>query len=508
MALLHYGIPELYPRPKVVARMPCSNTTRRPSFRFLLPLLLMLAAPMGNGDSIQLPDIGDSTGTLFTPDQEREFGDMFLRQLRNQTTIDDDPETADYIQAIGQKLAANSDNPRQTFNFFVVADPNINAFAGPGGQVGVNSGLILMAEEESELASVLAHEIAHVTQRHLYQTFEASKRLSIPTAAAMLGAILLGTKSPQAGQAALIALQAGAMQFQINFTRDNEQEADSVGMQTLSRSEFDPRAMPSFFEKLQQSTRYVGRDLPEFLRTHPVTVSRISETRARAEAFPYKQYPDTIAFQIIRTKLRAHTLSDPNEATQYFKAILKQGTEQQQDIARYGMALVQINQNKTAEARDTLAKLVRKYPDQSHFINALAQANITAGRYEDALALFDQALTRFPENRALLVETSRAHLLAGKPERTRKLLTDYLHHAKATPEINQMLAEAYTKLGNEAEGHRYMAEYYYHAGHNRAAILQLKLALQAAGDNFYLATMIDQRLGELMAEEKAKREDR
>lgn len=481
----------------------------RPSlFPPLLFLLLALAAPVGYSKDIQLPDIGDSTGTLFTPEQEREFGDMFLRQLRSQANLDDDPETSDYIQAIGQKLAANSDNPRQSFNFFVVLDPNINAFAGPGGQIGVNSGLITMADEESELASVLAHEIAHVTQRHLYQSVEASQRLSIPTAAAMLGAILLGTKSPQAGQAALIALQAGSVQFQINFTRDNEQEADSVGMQNLSRSEFDPRAMPSFFEKLQQSTRYAGRNVPEFLRTHPVNVSRIADSRARAENFPYKQYPDTIAFEIIRAKLRARTAGDPNEAMQYFKAMLKQGTDQQQDIARYGLALVQLNQNRAAEAIDTLSKLSRKYPAQSHFMGALAQAQITAGRYNEALALYDQALVRFPGSRALLVESSQAQLLAGKPERARKLLTDYLRHAKATPQINQMLAEAYTKLGNEAEGHRYMAEYYYQAGQNRAAILQLKLARQTAKNNFYLSTMIDQRLSELQAEEMARREER
>lgn len=476
-------------------------------FSLVFALLLALAAP-GHGDDIHLPDIGDSTGTLMTPEQERQFGEMFLRQIRSQASIDNDPETSDYIQAIGQKLAANSDNPRQSFNFFVVDDANVNAFAGPGGQIGVNSGLILMADQESELASVLAHEIAHVTQRHLYQSLEASKRLSIPTAAAMLGAILLGTKSPQAGQAALVALQAGALQFQINFTRDNEQEADSVGMQTLSHSEFDPRAMPSFFEKLQQSTRYAGRDVPEFLRTHPVTVSRISESRARSESFPYKQYPDTIAFQIIRTKLRARAIADPNEATQFFKATLKQGTEQQQDIARYGLALVQINQSKHAEARETLSQLVRKYPNQSHFLNALAQAHIAAGRYEEALALYDQALVRFPENRALLIESCRAYLLAGKPERTRKLLSDYLRHAPATPETNQLLAEAYTKLGNEAEGHRYMAEYYYHAGQNQAAILQLKLARQAAKGNFYLSTMIDQRLGELREEELARKQER
>jgi predicted Zn-dependent protease len=476
---------------------------------WLFGLLLALAVPNGYGENqIVLPDIGDSTGTLMTPEQERQFGEMFLRQVRSQANIDDDPETSDYIQAIGQKLAANSDNPRQRFNFFVVDEPNVNAFAGPGGQIGVNAGLILMADQESELASVLAHEIAHVTQRHLYQSLEASKRLSIPTAAAMLGAILLGTKSPQAGQAALVALQAGALQFQINFTRDNEQEADSVGMQTLSRSEFDPRAMPSFFEKLQQSTRYAGRDVPEFLRTHPVTVSRISESRSRSEGFPYKQYPDTIAFQIIRTKLRARALTDPNEAMQFFKATLKQGTEQQQDIARYGLALVQINQNKISEARDALSQLVRKYPNQSHFLNALAQSYLAANRYDEALALFEQGLIRFPENRALLFEASQAYLSAGKPEQTRRLLSDYLRHNPATPETNQLLAEAYTKLGDEAEGHRYMAEYYYHAGQNRAAITQLKLARQAAKGNFYLSTMIDQRLTELMEEELARREER
>lgn len=486
--------------------MPHPNRLR--PLLFILSLLSWLAAPYGHGTDIQLPDIGDSTGTLLTPVQERELGEMFLRQLRSQATIDNDPETSDYIQAIGQKLAANSDKPDQPFNFFVVMDPNINAFAGPGGQIGVNSGLITMAEQESELASVLAHEIAHVTQRHLYQSVEASQRLSIPTAAAMLGAILLGTQSPQAGQAALIALQAGSIQFQINFTRDNEQEADSVGMQTLSRSEFDPRAMPSFFEKLQQSSRYAGRDVPEFLRTHPVTVSRIAESRARSDSFPYKQYPDTFAFQIIRAKLRAQMGGDPNEAAQYFKALLRQGTEQQQDVARYGLALVQLNQSKSAEAIDTLLRLTRKYPNQSHFLNALAQAHVSAGHYNDALALYNQALTRFPGSRALTIEASQTQLLAGKPEQARRLLTDFLRHNAATPQINQMLAQAYTKLGSEAEGHRFMAEYYYQTGQNRAAILQLKLARQTAKNNFYLSTMIEQRLSELLAEERMRREER
>jgi len=172
-----------------------------------------------------------------------------------------------------------------------VLENDINAFAGPGGYIGVNSGLILMTEAESELASVIAHEIGHVTQRHLFRAAEAAGRLSIPTMAATLAAILLGTQSPAMGQAAIMAIQAGSVQFQINFTRENEEEADRVGMQTLANSQFDPRSMPTFFERLQQSTRYYGQNIPEFLRTHPVTASRISDTRGRAETYPYKQYP-------------------------------------------------------------------------------------------------------------------------------------------------------------------------------------------------------------------------
>ena len=231
---------------------------------------------------IELPDIGDPTGVIMTAQQETELGEAFYRNLHAQMHIDADPEIKNYIQSLGDKLAANSDNPQQRFTFFVVDENVINAFAGPVGFIGVNSGLILLTEQESELASVIAHEISHVTQRHLFQTFQAATRMAIPNAIAMLGAALIGAKAGGSGaMAAMMAAQGMSAQYQINFTRDNEVEADRVGMQILSKSEFDPRSMPEFFERMQQSTRFVGNRIPEFLLTHPVTTARISDTRDR-----------------------------------------------------------------------------------------------------------------------------------------------------------------------------------------------------------------------------------
>jgi predicted Zn-dependent protease len=460
-----------------------------------------------NQNHIELPEIGDPSGTVISPLQEKELGEAFLRNLHSQVEINEDPEVSEYIQSIGQTLAANSDNPRQTFHFFVVTDPAINAFAGPGGYIGVNSGLILTSEAESELASVLAHEIAHVTQRHLYQTFQAAGRMALPAAAAMLAAILLGAKtgSGQLGQAAAVAAQAASMQYQINFTRDNEAEADRVGMQTLSRSNFDPRSMPTFFERLQQSTRFAGRQLPEFLLTHPVTVSRIADTRGRAEQFPYRQYPDSLTYQIVRAKLRVQTASNPREALDYFRAIANQGTKQQQDVAHYGLALALIANAQVAEGKQILQKLVTQYPGQSHFINALAKTEFDRRNYAESLRLFEMARERMPENNAVTLNYIKALLATGKFGTARKYLQEYTRRQAPTPEVYNLLAQSYSGLGQEAESHRYLAEYYYGNGQTRAAILQLRIARKSSGDNFYVNAVVDERLKQFLAEEEERK---
>ncbi|MGH8553581.1 MAG: M48 family metallopeptidase, partial [Methylococcales bacterium] len=318
---------------------------------FLAAVELLAVRTAVAENPIELPEIGDPSGTLLTPSQEQELGAAFFRSLYGKVKVNQDIEIDDFIEELGERLAVASDNPLQPFRFFVVMDPEINAFAGPGGYIGVNSGLILNTESESELASVIAHEIAHVTQRHLYRAFEAARRLTIPSAAALLAGILIGTQSAEMGQAAVLAAQAASAQYQIDFTRDHEQEADRVGMQNLARSNFDPRAMPNFFERLERSSRYYGEGPPEFLRTHPVTSSRISDTRGRAEKFPYRQFLDSTPYLLKRAKLQVLTAIKPSTTIQHFESKLERGTDTQKMVARYGLGLALVAGGQSAKAR-------------------------------------------------------------------------------------------------------------------------------------------------------------
>jgi beta-barrel assembly-enhancing protease len=441
---------------------------------------------------IELPDIGDPTGVIMTAQQETELGEAFYRNLHAQMHIDADPEIKNYIQSLGDRLAANSDTPQQHFTFFVVDENVINAFAGPGGFIGVNSGLILLTEQESELASVIAHEISHVTQRHLFQTFQAATRMAIPSALAMLGAALIGAK-------------AGA-QYQINFTRDNEVEADRVGMQILSKSEFDPRAMPEFFERMQQSTRFVGNHIPEFLLTHPVTTARISDTRDRSEHFDYRQYPDSLTYQVIRAKLRVLNSGSPRLALEYFTTMFNRGTAQQQNVMNYGMALAHAKLGQIDKARTTLQKLVQQYPHQSQFMNALADTEMEAKNFTRAAQLYEGALQRFPDNEAMTLSYVRALLNTHQASKARTILHQFTKHHTPDPDLYELMAETYSKLDNEGESHRYYAEGYYLLGQTKQALLQLQLAKRASGNNFYLNAVLDERMEQWKSEEMAQKD--
>ena len=476
--------------------------------KFILVLALMFFCIQPQAieiEKIKLPDMGDSSGTLISPAQEKELGDAFFRSLHSRLKINQDAEVQQYIQSIGRQLAANSDTPTNPFHFFVVLDKQINAFAGPGGYIGINSGLLILTESESELASVMAHEIAHITQRHLYRAFEAASRLSIPTAAATLAAILIGTQSPALAQAALIAIQAGSIQFQIDFTRDNEKEADRVGMQTLAKSNYDPRGMPTFFERLQQSSRYYGQNIPEFLRTHPVSVSRISDTRGRSNKYPYKQYPDSQSYLLTQAKLRVMTASKPKDALSYFQSKQQLGTEKQKAVAKYGIALVHLDNQNFSVAEKQFQQLAGKYPNQPQYAYALAKTALEALQYDKALKLFKTALVRFPANNAIKIEYIATLLKAKKPAQAKAILDTLDYQAKTQPLYFELLAQAYADLKKEAESHRYIAEYYYAVGQTPFAILQINLAKKAKNINFYLQAILNERLAFFINEENERK---
>jgi predicted Zn-dependent protease len=475
-----------------------------------ISLALALFSALAQADDvekIQLPDMGDSTGVLISPVQEKELGEAFFRQLHSQLEISEDIEIQQYIQEVGHKLVINSDAPHNPFYFFVVMDDNINAFAGPGGYIGINSGLLLMTEAESELTSVMAHEVAHVTQRHLYRAFEAASKLSIPTAAATLAAILIGTQNPQAGQAALMAIQAGSVQAQIDFTRDNEQEADRIGMQTLVAANYDPHSMPAFFERMQQSTRFYGQATPEFLRTHPVTVSRISDSRGRADQYPYKQYPDSLTYLLVKAKLRALTNKNDPANLSYFQANQKQGTEEQRAVARYGEALVYVKTQQFSAAEKILQNLIASYPNQPFYLSALARCSSEAKQYDKAGKIYQQAIKQFPTNNALKIDYVTSLLKAGQPKAAQQILQSLTASFQEHILYLELLAQSYADLKQMAESHRYLAEYYYAIGQTETAILQIKLAQKEKSANSFLKAILEERLQFFTEEEKLRREN-
>jgi beta-barrel assembly-enhancing protease len=482
----------------------------KPSAITLALSLALFPAPQQATETnkIELPDMGDSSGTLITPTEEKELGEAFFRSLHSQISINQDAEIQQYIQTIGEKLVANSDLPGNPFHFFVVMENDINAFAGPGGYIGVNSGLILITEAESELASVMGHEIAHVTQRHLYRAYEASSRLSIPTAVATLAAVLLGTQSPALGQAAIVGIQAGSVQFQINFTRENEAEADRVGMQTLAASQFDPRSMPTFFERLQQSSRYSGQNIPEFLRTHPVTSSRISDTRGRAETYPYKQYPDSLSYQLAKAKIRVLTGTDNAETLKYFQLRSNQGTTEQRTVTRYGLGLCALNTQKFTEAETIFQQLSKEYPNQPQYVSALARTALESKNYSVALTRYKKLTEQFPDNEAIKIEYISSLLKAGNAGLAQKNLFLLKPKTQKQPIYLELLAQVYSDLNQPAESHRYLAEYYYATGQTKDAILQIKLAQKSKGLNFQLSSILNERLNFFSNEMEEARRNR
>lgn len=445
-------------------------------------------------DKLDLPDLGDSAGTLISPIEEKQLGEAFFRSLHAQVEINQDSEIQQYIQTIGEKLVSHSDTPSYPFHFFVVMDNNINAFAGPGGYIGVNSGLILMTEAESELASVMAHEIAHVTQRHLYRSYEASSRLSIPMMAATLGAILLGSQSPAAGQAAIMAIQAGSVQFQINFTREHEEEADRVGMQTLSASTFDPRAMPTFFERLQQSTRYAGQNVPEFLRTHPVTASRISDSRGRADNYPYRQYPDSLTYQLIKTKLQVLLAGENENLRAILQARLTQGLPEQRMVAKYGLGLLALKTQNFVEAEAIFGALNQEFPEQAHYAAGLARTALENHNFKVALNRYQKLAAKFPDNDVIKLEYVEALLKAGDPKTAKTILLTLSPKMQKLPLYFEQLAKVYGDLNQPSESHRYLADYYFAMGDTQQAILQVRLARQIRGISLQMEAILRDKL--------------
>ena len=479
------------------------------TFRASLMMLAVAGGAMGpaGGPSAQvkLPDFGDASEETLSPAEERALGEAFMREIRSRLNLVDDPLVEQYVRSLGYRLAASSDRSDLGFTFFMVDDPSLNAFAAPGGFIGINSGMMLATRSESEFASVLAHEIAHVTQRHIVRTIDHASRSNLPVLAGILAAIIVGVQDVEAGRATAAAVIGSTAQRRINFTRQNEMEADRVGIRILAEAGFDPREMAGVFEKLQDAVRYSQR-LPEFLSTHPVTTNRIAEARDLAERLPYNQHESSEAYYLIRTKLRVRSAGDPQRVLDELVEEIATGRAQNTAANAYGQALTMARLGREDDAREILERLVGSHPDNLTFQAELADNARRTGNLPRALALYAEGLDLYPDDRILVRGYAVALNDADRPQDTLELIDTYGQLHAPDSEMYRLRADAYEKLGRTLDSRADLAEHFYLSGRIEQAIHQLRRAIRDQGQerDFYRMARIEARLDELEKERELR----
>ncbi len=459
-----------------------------------------------------LPELGDVSQEALSPQQERQIGEQSMLQIRADKSYLNDAEVSDYLNWLGGSLVANSSEPGQPFEFFAINDNAINAFAMPGGFIGINTGLIITSQTESELASVLSHEIAHVTQHHIARMISGQKFDSLASMAVIAAAILAARSNPNAAMAAIVGVSAGGIQRQINFTRVHEQEADRIGLAILHNSGFDTRAMPVFFERLQKGSRLLEGNTPAYLRTHPVTNERVADVANRVQQLPYRPVTSSLHFQLVRAKLQAMQ-KNPQEAIAYFSAALGTNKFGNPVAQRYGLvtALLQSRQlNKAAEEFIPL----RKHLQTNAMITTLA------GKLRRAQAIHDKpihdndlsdfyriATQNFPQHRALFYDYAEILLEEKRYNDVVTLLNQQVTAHPNDPRLYEMQARTYAVLGRRQEEHHALAYFYILHGNLRGSIEQLELA-KHTGDNFQILSTIEIELRQFREIAAAQRKQR
>jgi predicted Zn-dependent protease len=426
----------------------------------------------------QLPDMGNPVDAIITRGDEYRIGLTVMRQLREQGQILEDPEISEYIQALGSRIAAQATDDGNRFSFFVVRDPAINAFALPGGFIGINQGLLLATRSESELASVLAHEIAHVTQRHIARSIRAAGRQSLATTAMVIAGILLGAVGGgDAAQAAIAIAQGTAAQQQINYTRSNEQEADRVGISYLAAAGFDPNAMPAFFETMNRRQGLSGQNIPEFILTHPVTTNRIAESRDRAKDYPVPKAGPEVSYQLARERSRVVAAESDTDLRTYYEGQIAEGHDGVGD--RYGEALADLGHGGATDAIAVLHDLHQHYQGSPMIAAALGQAQMAAGATDAGLATFTDALRLSPRNVPLTIRYAEALMRVGRAREAHVMLLDLFNNVAPTPEQIRLTALAASAAGDTGDAYFYMSEYHIANGNLPLSVQQLELALAA-----------------------------
>jgi len=438
----------------------------------LLPILAVAAAP----SPIDLPQMGEPADVALSASEEAKIAVEIVHELYGADYVIDDYELSDYITALGWKLAAGGAPNPPRFRFFPIPDTAINAAAFPGGVIIVNAGTVMASSNESELAAVVAHEEAHVTQRHIARELNNTQAADLATWAAMLAAIIAGAGNPSVVLGALSLGQGINYNRMISYTRMNEMEADRIGIRTLANAGFDPDSMASFFARLEQQTRLYGAGLPELLQSHPVNTTRIAEASERAAEYPKRPHPDSADYLLMRARTRVLMAELPGTAADYFRSQVTQPGATPDQHYGYAFALAQMNHY--AEALDALAPVLAAYPKQAQV--QLLRANILTGlgRSDEGQQAYQQIVRNFPNYAPGVLEAARSQVEAGHNESARQLLLSHLDILSTQIDATRLLAQAASATGNMAEAQFQTANYYFERGDARGAIEQLDSALR------------------------------
>lgn len=462
-------------------RSPTPSNLRAALAGLALSAWLLLPGPLvAQSAHDQLPEMGTAAQSTLSIEDEYRIGRMVMRGLRDSGAVLEDPEVGEYLQSLGLRLSSLAHDGNRSFNFFLVRDNSINAFALPGGFIGIHAGLLLETNRESELAAVLAHEVAHVTQRHIARGLENQARANLVSTAATLAAILIGAMAGGSSDAtigAVTAAQNMAIQSQINYTREHEYEADRVGIGLLVAAGFDATAMASFFDTMGRRTQLAPDRVPELLRTHPVTSARIAEARGRANQLGATVVaPDSLSYAITKERIRVLGTPAGSDPRDYYASLTENAAEP--SLAQvYGRALAQMLSGNAAAAIPTFRQLRDSHPEVVQFHTALGQAQLAAGDTRAALATLERARELAPRNVPITVRYGEALLQAGRPKRAHEVLLDLFNNVPPSQEQVRLTAIAANAAGDVADAYSYMAEYHIMGGDLPLAINQLELAL-------------------------------
>jgi len=468
----------------------------------VLGLGLVSAPPLSVAEG--LPNLGEAAQAELSPAMERKIGESVMLEIRRDPAWLDDAEINGYLNRLGSRLAAQSEENRQEFELFALRDPTLNAFAMPGGYIGVHTGLILAAASESELASVLAHEISHVTQHHMARLMNKSGQGEVAGMLALAVAILAARSNPDVAVGAAMAGQGAAIQNQLNYSRDFEREADRIGLGLLERSGYDIRGMSAFFERLQKFGRLYENNAPGYLRTHPLTTERLADMGNRIQGRPYRQVPDSLEFQLVRAKLRAQEGTSRDAVTEFETRLRDRSFAGSEAAMRYGLALARLRDGNPAAAEKEIGEL-RRLKVQSPMVETLAaHLRLKQGDAQSAVRILRAAQPRFPQERAIAYDLVEALQEARQLQDAIKLTEEDLQTYPSDAKMHGLQAKTYALLGKRLQQHRALAEAYALQGQLPLALEQLDLAQKSGDGNFYEMSQVDSRLRELkkrMAEE-------